>query len=130
MRRLQNELDDKIGKTLSEKRAAIDNGVKNGEIATPEQLDKIFRDNAAQIMKEVPALTNFAVQQLSELNSSFMNTQKELRDNKIKLDAENKDRETANNKFSSEQSVNGFAVNAGGNPMLDMNGQKIVIPKE
>ena len=130
MRRLQNELNDKIGKTLAEKLAAIDNGVKNGEIATPEQLDKIFKDNAAQIMKEVPALTNFAVQQLSELNTNFMNTQKELRDNKIALDTETKRINLTQNQFSSDLSVNGFAVNALGNPMLDMNGAKIVIPKE
>jgi 3-polyprenyl-4-hydroxybenzoate decarboxylase len=72
-------MEKSMGKVLFDKMAAIDNGVANGTIATPEQLDRIFKENSEAILKEVPALSNFAVQQMSDLTNNFMNTQKELR---------------------------------------------------
>jgi len=123
-RRLQEDLNAKIGETLAEKLVWIDNWVANWTIATPEQLDRIFKENSAAIMREVPALTNFAVQALSDLQNNFMNTQKELRDNKIVFDQNA-------NKYNAEMSqVQGFAVDGNGNQILDVSGKPIEIPKD
>jgi hypothetical protein len=40
---------------------------------------KVYKDNKTAMEKAFPTLTNFAVQQMSDLTNSFMNTQKELR---------------------------------------------------
>lgn len=108
-RRVQQDLSDKMGKVLFDKLSAIDNGVANGTIATPEQLDRIFKENSEAILREVPELTNFAVQQMSTLTGNFMNTQKELRDNKIRFDQ---------NRQKIVASPNGTYVDGNGNVVV------------
>lgn len=123
-RRIQDDLANKLGQTLFDKLNAIDNGVANGTIATPEQLDRVYKENYQAILKEVPQLTNFAVQQMSDLTTNFMNTQKELRDNKIAFDQWAA-------KYNKEMSmVKWFAVDGNGNPILDVSGQQIEVPKD
>ena len=123
-RRIQLDLDQKIGETLSKKLQDIDNGVANGTIATPEQLDRIFKENSAAILKEIPELTNFAVQQMSDLTTNFMNTQKEAR---ARQDLFQQNKNTYNPEMSQ---VTGFATDGNGNPILDTMGRQITVPKD
>ena len=121
-RRIQLDLDTKLGQVLSDKLKALDNGVANGQIATPAQLDRIFQENSDAILKEVPELTNFAVQQMHDLTTNYMNTQKDLR---TQQDTYNKNAQT----ISPVSGVTGHATDMNGKAILSTDGQPIPFPK-
>lgn len=103
-RRLKEQLAQNIGYVMADKITAIDNGLKSGEIATEEQLQKIFKENSAAILKEIPALSDYAAKQMSDLTQSFMSTQQGL----IKAQDEwNKNANTYNEDMSKAK---GYAV--------------------
>lgn len=123
-RRIQDDLNDKLGKTLAESLQNIDRAIATGEVLTDEQLMKVYKDNKDAMLKAFPTLTNFAVQQMSDLTTNFMNTQKELR---ARQDIFNQ----WANQYNAEMSqVQGFAVDGNGNPILNAQGQQIVVPKD
>lgn len=121
-RRIQDDLNDKLGKTLAESLQNIDRSIADGTVLTDAQLMKVYKDNKDAMLKAFPTLTNFAVQQMSDLTTNFMNTQKELRDNKIQFDQQ---ANTINEEMSMAQ---GFYVNGNGAPILDARGKTIETP--
>jgi len=117
-------LNDKLGKTLTESLQNIDRAIADGTVLTDDQLMKVYKDNKDAMLKAFPQLTNFAVQQMSDLTTNFMNTQKEQR---ARQDIFNKGANTYNQEMSQ---IQGFAVDGNGQPILDTNGQQIVVPKD
>lgn len=123
-RRIQQELDDKLGKTLSDKLGAFDNGVANGTIATEDQLYDLFKQSSKAILKENDQLSNFAYQQMNDLWTGFSNNQKDL------INRQDTFNKWANIYNVDMSQVQGFAVDGNGNPILSASGQKINTPKD
>ena len=120
-RRLKEQLAQNIGYVMAEKITAIDNGLKSGEIATEAQLQRIFQENSQAILKEIPALSDYAAKQMSDLTQSFMSTQQAL----VKSQQEfAKNANTYNEDMSKAKK---YAVDGNGQAILDVNGAIIPI---
>lgn len=123
-RRIQEDLNSKITKQLSDSLESIDRAIADGSVLSEEQLTKIYKDNKDAMIKAFPELTNFAVQQLSDLTTNFMNAQKDLRATQAIFE------QNANTYNPEMSAVQWFAVDGNGNQILGANGQPIEIPKE
>jgi len=79
LRQMDKQIRDSVGNLLFEKLNELDQSIASGEVATPEQLDNLFKRYSEAILKEAPILTEAGLAQMSRVATSFMNQQQEMR---------------------------------------------------
>lgn len=117
MRQIEVWLQQQIGKVLTEALNSLDNGVATGEVATDAQLKAMFEKNSEALLKQVPALSQNAFNQMDALMNGFIRQQ-------------DQNRETAKNNFVVNDAISketGILTNMNGTPILDLAGNQIKV---
>jgi glycine/serine hydroxymethyltransferase len=72
------DIRQKVGNFLFEKLNELDQSIASGQVATPEQLDNLFKKYSDAIIREAPILTETGIQQMSNVANAFIGQQKYL----------------------------------------------------